>query len=291
MKKTLTVADDHRIITTTNGAETTTEAFYLRELKDFTPLPNGFNLALANEIIDFVESTSGALWYQGSWREILGRWMDEDKAEAVAKLNPTLVTSEAERCGTTMCIAGWAAELTGVDWFVDAEMAKAGLTAFDHMVIVRRDDPAATDSGMTDDSPLHLGLDSTHSEAYAKAMARRGFSPETHTTVEASTYAAYALGIPEAYDTLNLFGAGNTWWKVRGIIDAYAHFGPVGELSMSRNLELCVMVNGVDDAVGEWEHDDEEAERWGEDLRARKVGFDYRLATAPQWAKNKVGAA
>ena len=283
MKKTITEADGRRVITTTNGVNTTTEALYVFAPKDYAPLPNGFVRELADDIIGYVERGQGRLWGQGSWRSILNDgYLGSETLEAIAELNPALVAGASyDRCGTTMCVAGWATELTAADWVVDVAAIRKGSTDWDDLVLVPRAEWADRLHDTTT-LPLTAGR-------YVEDLKKRGFSSDTHVAVEAATYAERALGLKDG-DTLNLFGASNTWWKVRGIIDAYTEFGVDPELLlMSADAELCVMVAGNVEAVHDWGHDQETVDRITEDLRARKVGHDYHRETAPRWALAKAG--
>ena len=149
---------ENDLIRTTNGVDTLTAPIYVRELKTFTPLENGFNRELALYVLDWIRANM-ALWDQGSWREIfeIGSWRDDEsepiflEGEAPANLlqrieeqypdlgseetlskAADLMLSDLRRlatnvhttlnptCGTAMCLAGWVSELTAVDWVIDA---------------------------------------------------------------------------------------------------------------------------------------------------------------------------
>lgn len=270
-----------RTIVTTNGVTTKTAAVYVGSIKDYTPLENGFNRALADEIVGIVESSQGRLWNQGHWREFFGQWdapVDRDVLEA---LNPALVDPKDanERCGTTMCIAGWAGELTGADWVVDLTLGKAGWTSFDDWVLIRRED-LATDGSMREDfGPFN-------NSNYAEPLKKRGFSRETHAAVLVSDYARHALGI--GTDPLMLFDGDNSWARVLGCIDAYTEYGP--HFLPGEKLEVYTLAHGSYQAQETYGYDADEIVAYLESIKGRGIGFDYHEENVPQWASDMADA-
>lgn len=282
MKKSIRdYARKGRTIVTTNGVKTQTAAMYVTTLKDFVPLPNGFNKALADEIVETIEWSKGRLWHQDHWRGFMTGWeVSDEMADLLAELNPALVPDpkdDSERCGTTMCIAGWAGELTGADWVVDLVLGKKGYTAYDDFVFVRKDSlPEGFSTYSLTNEPFRYDL-------YKERLAKRGFTQETHTTMMVGEYARFAMGIGR--DPLSLFDGDNAWWQVLGTIDAYTAFGADGaEDYEGDRFKALILAKGADRVVEEWGYTREEVDSYLESIEGQKIGFDYHRANAPEWA-------
>ena len=240
--------------TTRNGVNTWTANVFRTPLKKYTPLENGFNLELANDVYDTI-SKNPYLWNQASWRDV--DVLDPDFGSEQLLANSKMVAFEMEldkpACGTTMCFAGWATELVKVDWVVDAywfdkinrtqatEMEDPNGTLFDlvnyaEMVLLPNVPGDLVD---LDNQMAWTNLP----EPLSKRLVARGFTPRTHHLGTVQDAGQEALGID--HDRLGLFSAGNNLDQIRTIIDGYAKYGPkptkaqVVELSEQAGREIC----------------------------------------------------
>lgn len=237
--KTMAKKAGRYMITTVNGAKTTTGSFYAKELKEYIPLENGFNAMLADDVVKII-SENQALWDQGTWRQIFTADQYDEYLSArshymsgsvkeVADNVRTMLAFEQDKddpvCGTAMCFAGWVAELTGVDWVIDSEVVKAfhkGKIDKDMMdrhaseVLIKRGANLETKNISWID---WVGI----SEELSKVLVKRGFTPETHRIIEVSDYAADQLG---GIECSPLFQEGNNIKDINRIVRHHVDGGP-----------------------------------------------------------------
>lgn len=219
MQRTLDVSGKTRTIHTTNGVDTRTTTVYLRNLRDYTPLPNGFNKELAEEMW-FEIVRLPMLWDQGSWRSVVDISGGSPLAEAIRE-HVNAPKSKA-RCGTAMCAAGWVAELGGADWVIDNEAVQEG--ALNHtesiLVPVEQWQEYAQAKSLVDD--LRTGINDLNPHLQARLQSR-GFTWESHVILSVREYALLRLGLTDDY--LNMFSANSDYPRIRACLDTYAHFG------------------------------------------------------------------
>lgn len=288
MKKSVDTTAAGPVITTTNGLATATTAFFVKDLKEYPVLENGFRRSLVDEIIGQIADSNGALWNQAYWRAFT-----EDQTygghdtldEVVSTLAPWLVTAEESHCGVQMCIAGWASELVAADWLVDARAWKEhrgwveyNISDLEDKILVRRDDPLWEDysSWWSDLASRTDVIDNCR-------LIERGFSGETHKIANVDEFAHRALGLDE--DPFELFEGDNNWWRILGIIDAYTEFGPRDlEADEDGWLRWRIMADGY----SRW-YDRTGAEEIRDALADEGVGTDYHREHAPSWALERAG--
>lgn len=253
MKKTIT---DDRTIITENGVQTRTEALYaIPWLTDTTPLPNGFDRELAVHVANFIGSQrtpgrTNGVWDQSVWRSI---WWDittdgvpshTHNRKVIDTMQSLLQVDNdqaAERCGTTMCLAGWVSEVTAVDWVIDAgvmRLVKQGplyrqdVEDWEDKLFVRLDWVDAHPqrsrwSGTVNREWIDRDYEPMN-EVIAAAAADRGFTRETHAVMSVQGYAAARLGIVSyrnVIDPLGLFGGSNGYNGLLALIDVYSRWG------------------------------------------------------------------
>lgn len=237
MKTTIESTADGRIIHTTNGVDVRSAAVYVKELKEFTPQPNGWNAELADHIYGII-TAHPALWNQGAWREVfvitddptanIGLHVRRKKSlkDLFGSLRDfqTTVTDftpepEPATCGTAMCVAGWVGEVTGVHWVSDLSLIKKSVSS-------QHSDRVIVTKEFADNYPAIMAswsLGMFNIPTY-KNLLERGFSTEKHVTVSVSSYALVQLGLIHG-DWLDLFAANNNQHKIRQIMDTYAEHG------------------------------------------------------------------
>lgn len=221
MKKSIEKTDAGYTIRTVNGVDTKSGAIWVREIKEYEPLENGFNLALANEVYELI-NTHQYLWDQDSWRRLL--FTSDLDAEEKRELK-SMLAFEADltqpTCGTAMCFAGWVSELSGADYVSDAQMIEAAKSQSPYMeyILVRRDELNERWDTRAVTMDEYLG-----GQALARAQ-ERGFSDETHKLMAIEDYALMKLGLVDG-DWLELFSGSNDLEDIRSIIDDYADAGP-----------------------------------------------------------------
>lgn len=228
MKKSIETDGKNYTIRTVNGVNTTTGAVWVKEIKVFEPLPNGFNLALANEVYAHIEANP-LLWDQNSWRrlldatEITSEGMDPKELASLLAYEQDL---DAPACGTAMCFAGWASELAGADWVADGTTLRQrrNLGMIEYVLV-----PLDVANKVTLEHPdnelwLREIKDGLSEEAYSHVVSR-GFSDKTHCLTNVEGYALMQLGLGS--DWLDMFGGYNDLEKIRVCIDTYAQWGPV----------------------------------------------------------------
>jgi hypothetical protein len=264
MQKELEITDDGFVIHTQNGVDTRTAAMYVRELKEYTPLKNGFNLELAEAVLEQIKRTP-LLWDQGSWRTKLFYsmgWSEDAHWTFVPETARSLFAETREQisrptvgdlkeqlseyvdpnttCGTAMCFAGWVAELTGADHVVDSKML-AELNAYDGSV--RREALV----GLADEYMDYLLIPRQKAEEHGfgrwgydeikdvlskeqrRILKERGFRNKTHVMVSISTYAATMLGFIAQPP---LFNAGNSYGRLQQYVRLYTGQGPVASADL-----------------------------------------------------------
>ena len=240
--KTVAVRQGLRGIKTKNGKSTFTATIYDLPLKTYTPLPNGFNLELAEEVFKIIENTQ-LLWDQDSWRNPV--WMDPgapEYDEIVEKIEAITADMKKPVCGATMCFAGWATECSRMDWVIDGGWFKlvneqgtqlpqrVAINQYIDQVLIKQDDPVYADlieCCGPDDGPPTLFEDMP--APLVTNLKKRGFSELTHASFSAGAVAKRLLGIGD--DKLGLFQASNDLEEIRRIIDFYAARG--GRLSQA----------------------------------------------------------
>lgn len=249
-------------IHTTNGVDTLTAAVYVRELRTFEPLPNGFNRDLATYVVDWIEANQ-ALWDQHSWRvlfeldkeEIEYRdrvWLDrkaKDKANpqeldsiqaALTRLAKNVDATENPTCGTAMCLAGWVGELTGADWVIDRKILTQSKTILSESLRQRMAEMVVV-PGRTrqhgeevDYWYEQVQVGRVNDKLLNQHLASRGFTPQTHHMVHVKDYAAMQLGISKNTITAMpvLFEGTNTIEDLRAVIDWHTEHGPVDTIDL-----------------------------------------------------------
>lgn len=231
MKKTIKNVDGEPTVHTVNGVDTKTGALYVRKLKKYAPLENGFNLALANDIFELI-STNQLLWDQGDWRHLV--W-ESDLEPEDAKTLRTMLSIDKDinepACGTAMCFAGWVNEMTGADWVLDRHSAKdyesireenRGDRTIEFVLVNKTQRAWFYDSGQGWWGDLATYL----SAPVLEKIGRRGFTPKTHWVTDTESFAVMQLGLVDG-DWLELFEGSNELSMIRKIIDTYAEHGPV----------------------------------------------------------------
>mgnify|MGYP001791606731 FL=1 len=230
------------IITTKNGAKTTTGSFYTRTLKTYTPLENGFNKELADDVLNII-SENEALWNQGEWRKVFdlkagddyldNQWMSPQQVQAqVSSMIAFDADKTAPTCGTAMCFAGWVAELTGADFVIDADAIKAYTKGklqkrvvdyYANNLLIARPDPADP----VINSNYHLTTDwqsnNNVPDDLAKMLVKRGFTPATHYIGDIGDYASVALGRIQGSP---LFQESNSIENIEKIVNTHVEHGP-----------------------------------------------------------------
>lgn len=224
MNKRIEIIDGRAVIHTTNGVDTTTAPVYVRELRTYTPLPNGFNLELADHIWAII-TRHPQLWMQDTWRTVwkapAATGIDDAWEKRVADVleQGRAITGEeqAPKCGTSMCVAGWGVELTGGDWVRDASTLDSAYTSGTESVVVTR----KVWEQMEQD--LSGAVDYQRLENFdPRALAGRGFDERTHVAVSAASYGTWVLGLKS--DWLEMFAGTNSLPRIRACIDVYATY-------------------------------------------------------------------
>lgn len=263
MKKTIETTDEGAVIHTVNGVDTKTGAIYVREIKTYTPLENGFNLELAQDILAQIRRTP-LLWNQDVWRitfdldqyptdylpdavkngsgfyeEVMGRTpVLEDLKELLDD-----VYQPNAKCGTAMCFAGWVAEMTAANFAIDGVLIKAKHVKLGREPLAEQDQQERerrellNDLNYISDSdifvtkeeaanyPLVMRFRGRYSPKVTALLAERGFSDDTHAVVGIADYAKVQLGLGD-YDPAGLFHGYNTYGDLEKIVAAYAEYGP-----------------------------------------------------------------
>lgn len=237
MKKSIEIIDARPVIKTTNGVSTITAATYARKKLEFEPLPNGFNLAMADHIYDIIRpknrtKTGSVLWNQGAWRKVLGDLSWDPSADRAAKSEAKRISGDTlayeNRCQTAMCVAGWVAELDLANWVMDAQDLAGELYVDESIlneIMVTREELETMSKYMDSRIPVYEPWDRLDVSAQEK-LRKRGFTQQKHTAITAPSYAMWRLGLWHG-DWLGLFGATNDLERIRRIIDVYAEYGPV----------------------------------------------------------------
>lgn len=243
------------VIVTVNGRTTSTTAMYTKRLKTYKPLPNGFNHALALDVLATI-TRNQELWNQNAWRipitldwltkRLLTKKRTRKQAATKALRMAAIKEAEAPACGTAMCFAGWVNEKTGVDWVMDtdfgaslleplleAEPERLNQMPWD-MVLVRRDE--ALPGALTDDGRRRWVDHLVFGDLLEDYLTARGFALDTHAVLTTSAAALNALGLGS--DWLRLFHGENDLATITRIVEAYAIYGP------RPNLAGLVYVNG-----------------------------------------------
>ena len=235
MKKSIKRTSKGYAVHTVNGVNTKTGTVWTKQIREFKPLDNGFNLELANHVFDII-SENQELWDQSSWRRLVLDWelVDDVEIDDDGKSRKDILAMMAfERdltnpiCGTAMCFAGWVGEVTGADYVVDSKVLRK---TEDHDEITETEleyilvSKAALEGKPWSGKRWHE-WDFTHE--INKILKKRGFSAETHRLMPVSDYAEMMLGL-EHGDVLSLFDGSNNLEGIREIIDLYAKNGPTG---------------------------------------------------------------
>lgn len=236
MKKSIETDGKNYTVRTVNGVDTKTGAIWVKQIREYKPLENGFNLELANHVYDHIEHNP-LLWNQEAWRTTL-EWAEVGNAKDEIK---KLLAYEADltnpACGTAMCFAGWTAELTGADWVADATFIKGKDSriigpSVEHILITREQGEAALTQ-----AEEHLNEDGDLDEIWIRELeewigvelleilAERGFKPETHMLTNVESYALMQLGMLHG-DWIGLFSGSNDLEEIRVRLDTMAKYGP-----------------------------------------------------------------
>lgn len=228
MKKTIETDGKTYTIHTVNGVDTRTGAVWVKEIREYKPLENGFNLDLANTVYSHIERNE-ELWNQDAWRAFLGpEEFDEDEAKHIKSMLAFESDLTDPMCGTAMCFAGWVGELSGADWVIDGKAIKEdGFNHAQHnveQVLITVEQAEWFDEHYEAASEVNR-LDVMLDYDVREKLARRGFLPDTHRLVQVSEYALYRLGLVHG-DWLGLFAGGNGLSDIRERLDTYARFGP-----------------------------------------------------------------
>jgi hypothetical protein len=263
MRKTQTINEQHdTIITNTNGTTTWTSQVLRHPIKAYdTFLDNGVNKELMEDVMDSIKA-SPTLWDQGSWRSI-EIWDPQEptgdyhlvaqEVKALLAFNTDVAELEVKPpvCGTSMCMAGWASELSGADWVVDGTVMKmitkdemsvtSNVSELSELVWVPRG--WFMDRVDHDKSSLDYGNTWNGTADYTSAYfwdelgeelqiisAKRGFSVASHAVINVSTYAKMALGI--CSDPLRMFDGSNSVKMLSKCADYYIAHG--ADYSQSR---------------------------------------------------------
>jgi hypothetical protein len=239
-RKTQVTEGGNTIIKNTNAHNTWTAQAVKHPLVDYAKTfepDTGVNAVLLEDIKGIIEATPH-LWEQGVWRTV-HKYSSRSLIGQVFLKTSAFTQEETQPvCGTTMCVAGWAAELTGADWLVDASVitaAKAGgeFDLFDLEEVSQsalwvtkewyEENMAPSAAWIAEAHDLTVFQWSRLPKAVLFINIERGFSPETHVLVEASAYARVMLGIKD--DMLELFSGSNTKESVSEKIDLYINKG------------------------------------------------------------------
>lgn len=257
--RTVNVVDGAEVVTTTNGVATTTHSVMATEhaqpnWRDTFDPDSGINKAVLAAVRKVVATSNW--WNQSVWRMALGPQeyvsqlkygLDEQAAgEEIAEVLAFTPDSVENACGTAMCTAGWAAELTRPDWVLDASLLKpqyrerASVSRWDlldDMIYVRRHDDKAFEYYVTASGSSYIWDVIEDSELVRADAQARGFSRDTHDVITVREYAKVAMGIGN--DPLQLFDGDNKLDEVLFRIDTYlAMTKPVGEYTYSEIKEL-----------------------------------------------------
>jgi hypothetical protein len=232
MNRSITITDGRPFIRTTNGVDTRSAPVYLKELKDYQPSEGGFVTELAQDVQSVI-SEHPSLWDQGVWRVTMSQISQENDPDLYAELQAmrsTPLDPDRNACGTTMCMAGWAAELSGVDWMVDADRLGKVYNNEEYALVTEEQWNATEpcDSG----APSRLGQYDT---VLNGPLKKRGFTDE-HLVVRVGDYACAALGLIHG-DWLELFNGSNDLQDLRLIVQAYAEFGVVPNLEAMEHVD------------------------------------------------------
>lgn len=242
------------VIHTSNGVDTVTNAVYLRQLREYTPREDGYNLELAEDVYALI-SDNQALWEQGTWRQILQNeeemetYADEIESDGRGDLHTLQQQinqmaafkqdTENPTCGTAMCFAGWVAELSGADWVIDAsamrrkgvDLRPSEIAAWSSVLFVSHKEVEELTRGDEDvydrvreieDGTFTMDSMDKNLRVFSK---ERGFTAETHRTMSAEAYASLKLGIlnnPDLDIRDELFGGSNRLKDIREILDELA---------------------------------------------------------------------
>ncbi|HEY5787679.1 MAG TPA: hypothetical protein VIT65_23185 [Microlunatus sp.] len=264
MHRSITTIDGRPVLHTTNGVDTRTSPLYLKELKPYRPDPNGFVTELADNIIDVVKSHP-ALHDQGSWRTALWAERGDEGYQDLQALLVVPAPKGEKACGTAMCIAGWAGELTGADWAVDADsIGKVG---------GHQESLITTQSWWDAKSPCDAypasQLDfSAMNPLVRLSLVKRGFT-EQHLHTSVSIYACGELGLLHG-DWLGLFEGDNSIDDIEEIISLYHRYGVVPN----------------DAAIAQrWPEDVKEFEKTEDESLVEYRGLDFHLTGCGRAAK------
>jgi len=260
VKKTIENTADGRIIHTTNGVDTRSTAVYVKQIKSYDkPLANGFNLELAQAVIDQIKATP-LLWNQDVWRApfdttvyevgdyLPGEVEDPRTIDLFKEINgrkPVLgdlqellsdLSEPNAKCGTAMCFAGWVAELTGANFVTDAAFLKirystASAAGNPELAQIRESARLISDADIlvtreeAKSYDLSFPMEGRYAPAVLRILAARGFTPSTHRVVVIDDYAEIQLGLLDG-DGANLFSGTNSFSQVEQIVAHYAKEGP-----------------------------------------------------------------
>lgn len=271
MKRSMitTPAGKKRRIQTTNGVNTTTTPFYLRDYKSYVPREDGYNEELADALWAQISLTP-ELWDQGAWRrffsvddtyaltESLGARgvyrSNEQVKDAMFKQLAQDVTDPT--CGTAMCAAGWVGELTGADFVIDFDLARALRRANDGMMpdlgitgetiivpitlLQERQEVERVSRESIDEKDwlpevswtsldhLYFPFGPDLVEVAKRSLKKRGFTDATHGTVDTATWATWQLGLRdnEGSAEVDMFNAGNSLDDIEEHLNYYRLVGP-----------------------------------------------------------------
>jgi hypothetical protein len=198
--------------------------------RTYTPLDNGFNLELAETVLKNIEAHQ-YMWNQGNWRGIEFFSSKEFGSDDLFADIKALTTFEQGTfaCGTAMCVAGWAGELSKVDWVVDADLIKKAAKQGNANMRIPESRYHLNLNSWADwvlvpiDQSVHAQIWDTLPPAIQRHLARRGFTEKTHKLAPISEWAAKLLGIGD--DPANMFRGGNTIEYINECVNFYAKYG------------------------------------------------------------------
>jgi len=213
------------VLTEGEHAPTWTASVYKEKMKTYEPLSNGFNRELATAVLVRITARQKQ-WDQKQWRNIaMCRPADE---WVKARMLKGLAFEQTKRtvCHTTMCFAGWVAELTHADWVVDGSLVKeaadrgtpqvvtvggdrVGVDAYAELVVVDK-------ANFLHGSGFHNLPSSLHQNLHD-----RGFSEDTHVVTSVPMVARAALGL-NGIDSGDLFFSSDR--GLQGIKDGIEYF-------------------------------------------------------------------
>lgn len=224
------------IETEIEGLEKTwTASVYREPLKTYEPLSNGFNKELATAVLDRITARQKQ-WDQRMWRNIAMRrpadgWVKARMLKGLAfeQNNRTTV------CHTTMCFAGWVAELTHADWVVDGSLVKeaayrgtpqvvtvgghrVGVDAYAELVVVDKAN-FSRGSGFRN-AALPSRFRNLPSSLHQNLLDR-GFSEGTHGVGSVPMVARAALGL-NGIESDNLFSSHRGLEGIKGGIEYFS---------------------------------------------------------------------